>query len=404
MNLNERIIAAGVKHSTEKNKTWINNNVLVVGSSGAGKTTGFVCPNLNNPSGSFVVSDTKGQLYKMFASKLRKKGYLVHLINLVNPEHSFGYNPLDYIRRRKDGSVYEPDIKKLAKLIVPALDRAEPYWENSAARYISMLIGYVVEALPREEQNMESILELHRSYYEGPSKVLLSQLKDSKPDSYAGRRFAAFQSIENSEKTWSCIYDFASEALDAFDCEEYKKLFTSEKKINLHDLGKRKTAVFINSSDHDRSYHILCSIINAQLLQTLIDDADNSSEGSLDIPVSLFLDDFAAAAAIPDFEMAISVIRSRNISVNILLQSISQLTNRYGEQNATTIINNCDTILYLGGGHDIETARFIAEHINMTPSSVLSLPSGKAILVVSGQKPAIVDKIKPNDEITGLVS
>lgn len=177
MNLNERIIAAGVKHSTEKNKTWINNNVLVVGSSGAGKTTGFVCPNLNNPSGSFVVSDTKGQLYKMFASKLRKKGYLVHLINLVNPEHSFGYNPLDYIRRRKDGSVYEPDIKKLAKLIVPALDRAEPYWENSAARYISMLIGYVVEALPREEQNMESILELHRSYYEGPSKVLLSQLK-----------------------------------------------------------------------------------------------------------------------------------------------------------------------------------------------------------------------------------
>lgn len=404
MNLNERIIAAGVKHSTGKDRTWINNNVLVVGGSGAGKTTGFVCPNLNNPSGSFVVSDTKGQLYKKYAYKLRRKGYMVHLIDLVNPEHSFGYNPLDYIRIRKDGSVYEPDIKKLAKLLVPPLDRKEPYWENSAARYISMLIGYVMEVLPENERTMQSVLDLHRCYGEGPGKVLLEQLRDNAPDTYASRRFAAFQSVENADKTWSCIYDFACEALDAFDCVEFKNIFTSEKKIDLHTIGVRKTAVFINSSDHDKSYHVLCSIINAQILQTLIDDADKLPGGSLAIPVNLFLDDFAAAAPIPDFEMAISVIRSRNISVSILLQSISQLTSRYGNENATTIINNCDTILYLGGGHDIATARFIAEHINMTPTSVLNLPTGKAVLAVSGQKPAIVDKIKPTDAITGLVS
>jgi type IV secretion system protein VirD4 len=400
----ERIIASGIKRSNDGKKTGLNRNDLVIGGSGAGKTTGYIAPNIYNPSGSFVVSDTKGKLYSKYCRSLWAKGYDVLLIDLVNTAKSCCYNPLNYIRRYEDGSIRESDIKKLATILVPALDSYEPFWEKAATRYISMLIGYVVESLPKKQQNMNSVVQMHQAIQSGRGINILEDWTDENPRSYAARKYDMLKGTRNADKTFSCILEFANEALDPFDCADYTKFFASEESIDIHCFGKQKTALFINSSDHDRSYHILSSVICYQIMQTLIDDADELESGELPVPVNIFLDDFAAAARIPDFELLISIIRSRNISVSIMLQSISQLTNMYGGESSTTIINNCDTILYLGGGHDLETARFIANHSNQPEHSVLTLPRDKAILITSGEEARRVTKIKATDEITGFTA
>ena len=399
----ERIIAKDIRRSNNSRITGLNRNDLVIGGTGSGKTTGYIAPNLNNPSGSFVVSDTKGKLFAKYRDSLKEKGYEVLLIDLVDPINSCHYNPFDYIRHYEDGTVYESDIKKLATILMLALDSREPFWEKAATRYIAMLIGFVLEAVPEERRNMNAVIQMHQAVLSRKSDRYFNTLISNTPNSYTANKYRAFSSIRESEKTYSCILEFGSEALDPFDCAEFRRFFGAGDSVDIHQLGKRKTALFINSSDHDKSYHIISSIISFQIIQTLLDDADKTEEGELEIPVNIYLDDFAAAAKIPDFDLLISIIRSRNISVSIMLQSISQLTRMYGTEAAVTIINNCDTILYLGGGHDMETAKFIAYHANEPEYKILTFPRDKAIILTSGEKPQTACKIKATDEITGLV-
>ena len=399
--LNERILAKDVKIDIDGHKTGLNSNILCLGGSGSGKTTGFICPNLNHPVGSFIVQDTKGQLFKQYHAKLLKNGYKVFVVDFVNPENSYGYNPFEYIRKRPDGTYMEKDILKLATLLMPVLDQHEPFWEKAASRYIAMLIAYVLEALPEEEHNLKSVVKLHQQY-DGGGEMLLLKWSQEHPESYAGRKYKMLSGTHTADKTWYSIMEFANSALDPFDCLEFDRILSVPDTINLHEISKQKTAVFLNTSDSDTSYGILTNIFNAQLLQTLLEDADALPEGRLPIPVNIFLDDFAAAGSMSEFDNTISIIRSRNISVSIMLQSLSQLERMYSKESAKTIINNCDHILYLGGGHDLDSATFIAEHADLTPHSVLTLPIDKAILLTRGEKHRIVGKIKPTDPITGL--
>ncbi|MDE7288403.1 MAG: type IV secretory system conjugative DNA transfer family protein, partial [Oscillospiraceae bacterium] len=120
---NERILANGISISNDTKVTGLNNNDLIIGSSGSGKTGGYVIPNLQNLTDSIMVSDTKGQLTKMFTKSLKSRGYKVCTLDLVNPEKSCGYNPLNGIRRYKSGKYREQDVLTLANNIVPTLDK-----------------------------------------------------------------------------------------------------------------------------------------------------------------------------------------------------------------------------------------------------------------------------------------
>ena len=144
-----RILADGVTVSNDTRVTGLNNNDLIVGPSCAGKTGGYVIPNIQNISGSMVVSDTKNQLYRKFSSQLKKKGYDVKVIDFVNPHKSCCYNPLANIRRYPDGTFREQDVLTLANsLIKSTADDKEPIWHMSARSYIAFLICYCLEELP----------------------------------------------------------------------------------------------------------------------------------------------------------------------------------------------------------------------------------------------------------------
>ena len=129
----------------------------------------------------------------------------------------------------------------------------------------------------------------------------------------------------------------------------------------------------------------LANIFYTQALHTLCELADKSPGHRLKVPVRFYLDDFASNVVIPDFDRIISVIRSREISVSVIIQSLSQLESLYGQAKAVTILNNCDNMLCLGAGRDISTAKYISQQVNKPVSAVLNTPLSEAWLLTRGE-------------------
>lgn len=397
-----RILANGVTVSNDTRLSGLNNNDMIIGSSGSGKTGGYVIPNIQNITGSLVVSDTKGQLSRRFTKELKAKGYQVYTLDLVDPMKSCGYDPLSGIRRYPNGRYREQDVLTLANNIMPMLDSSEPFWEKAAAGYIAFLIAYCLEVLEPAEQNMISVCRLHQAFIKPNGELSFLQWTERNPDNFAARKFRQIRAGTAADKMWSSIMEFANRALEPFEFEEAKTIFENPKSFDLSSLGKKKTVLFLNVSDTDRTFDKLVNIFYTQALQVLCSEADANHDGRLKVPVRIIMDDFASSARIPDFDKVISVIRSREISVSLILQSLTQLESMYNHAEATTIINNCDHLLYLGS-QDMQTAEFIGCKAYKTPEAILCMPHDKAILMTNGEKAVMVDKIKPYSTVAQAV-
>ena len=195
---------------------------------------------------------------------------------------------------------------------------------------------------------------------------------------------------------WSSINEFVNRGLEPYIFRESDYIFSRNpsENVDLKSLGRNKTVLFLNVSDTDRTYDNAINILYAQLLHLLCEEADAQPDGRLQIPVRIVMDDFATNAVIPHFDSIISVIRSREISVSLILQSLTQLETMYGRSRAVTIINNCDHILFLGT-QDEETARFIGLKAGRVPESILTMPRDKAYIITSYAATQLVDKIAP---------
>ena len=394
MDNNVRFLAENTAVSNDTRLTGLNNNDLIIGSSGSGKTGGYVIPNIQGVSGSLVVTDTKGQLSGIFSDRLRSRGCNVSTLNFVDPEKSCGYNPLTAIRRKPNGKYREQDILSLANAIMPVLDQHEPFWQMAACSYIAFLIAFCLEALDESDHNLVSVCELHRAYCKPGGKKNFEMWAWENPDTFSAKKYYEINSSSSAEKMWSSIMEFANRALDPFDFEEARSIFQSGDPFDINLLGREKTVLFINVSDTDRTFDQLVNVFYTQALQILCGQADANPGGRIDVPVRIIMDDFAAGTKIPDFDKVISVIRSREISVSIILQSITQLQSMYSAAEASTIINNFDHLLYLGN-QDIGTAEFIGSRAFKTPENVLCLPNDQAILITKGERARLVNKIKP---------
>ncbi|MDE7178672.1 MAG: type IV secretory system conjugative DNA transfer family protein [Lachnospiraceae bacterium] len=384
-----RILADGHTISNDTWQTGLNNNDLIIGPSGAGKTRGYVKPNILQCSGSMIVTDTKGALCSDVGTLLAQEGYKVMEINLADCALSpYGYNPLAYIRQDREGHYQEQDILTLAACLMPVESRHDPYWELTARIYLESAISYVLETLPGEERHLGSVVRLISEMgKDGKYKSLMRELEVVDPDSFALSRYRLFKSVsDNAEKTAACIFSFLASKLAPFSFGGAKGIFDNPKKINLKELGRKKTAVFLNISDTDDSMYRIANVFYTQALHTLCDLADKSPGHRLKVPVRFYLDDFASNVVIPDFDRIISVIRSREISVSVIIQSLSQLESLYGQARAMTVINNCDNLLCLGAGRDLETARYISYQANKPVSAILNTPLDSAWLLTRGSK------------------
>ena len=386
-------LAEGHSFDTDTWRSGTNNNVLVIGPTGAGKTRNYVKPNLVNSHESMIILDTKGSLYEELSRDIERSGFTVKVIDLTNLRKGCGYNPFDYIRYDQDKGKYcEQDMITLSSCLVPSMSSKDPYWDFAARQYLECLIGYVMEALPTEEHTLGSVVKLMSYVGTDIFDKLMYEYCTERPDSMVCKRYNSMKTIRTADKMDASIKGILSTNLDPLCFDEALALYSREEKIDFRTFGTEKTALFLTISDTDRSLDKLADAFMTQALQQLCLCADKSPCHRLDIPVRLYLDDFANTIYIPEFDKIISVIRSREISVSIMLQSITQLITLYGESCANTIINNCDKMLYLGG-QDLTTAGMIAEKANRTKDSILSMDLEEAYLFVRGSRPQKARKI-----------
>ncbi len=393
-NANRRILAKGCYISNNTWATGLNNNDIIIGPSGSGKTRGYVKPNILQCNESMIIADTKGNLIKELKKPLEKAGYKVIDMNFKNLAHSYGYNPFDYIRYDKESGRYnEQDILTIASAIVPKpASKNDPFWELAAKMYFTSAVAYTMECLPEDEHNLDSAITLSLQMGSGNYAKLIEELECVNPDSLAARTYNLFKSTCKSEKTEASILAILGEKFNGLILSELLKMYKSENRIDFSSLGREKTAVFLSISDTDRSKDRIISLFYTQALQALCNSADFDYEDCrLPVPVRFILDDFATNAYISDFDKIISVIRSREIYVSIILQSITQLDALYGASNAKTIINNCDNCLYLGG-QDIDTANYMSFKANKSITTILNMPLDEAYLFTRGREPRIVEK------------
>lgn len=393
-----RILAENQAVSNDTWKTGLNNNDLIIGPSGAGKTRGYVLPNIMQCNESMIVADSKNTLLDKTQKLLRENGYHIININISDlSKASFdGYNPLDYIHYDgKKGLYNEQDIMTVSACLVPCENLHEPFWEQAARMFLDCLIAYVLECLPKQEHHLGSVETLFFEMGNKHFHQLFRELGELNPQSFAYRRYRLAMTMAPAERTFASVMGILAEKLSTLLSEGVKALFQRPRKIRFQDLGKRKTAVFIGVSDTDRSCDRLVTLFFAQALHELCLSADmDYPSHRLPVPVRLILDDFAANGSIPDLDKVISVIRSREISVSIILQSLSQLEALYGAARCKTILNNCDTCLYLGG-QDVDTARYISMKADKSVHSILNMPLDGAWLFQRGHMPKSVRKYAP---------
>ena len=222
-------------------------------------------------------------------------------------------------------------------------------------------------------------------------REMFTRAYDNDNNSYACKCFSRFDEIQRADRTWSCIISYVQKAVSLYDISAFEKMFSNERKIDFSKLGKEKTAMFVNVSDTDRSLDSIATIFYSQLFQQLILEADKNSDSRLEVPVHIIMDDFATNCRIADVDKLISVIRSRNISMSLLLQSITQLNHLYGSDAARTIINNADTCIYLGG-NDLETANYISQRANKPLDQILEMRLDKQIIMRRGEKAIYTDR------------
>ena len=308
--------------------------------SGSGKSASYSIPNAFQMLGSYVFTDPKGELYDKTAGYLKKNGYEIKVLNLVNPTNSDGYNPLLHIRSEIDVDVIANTIVKGQK----TESGSDPYWDDMAEMLLKALIYYLMATRPEEEQNLASCSELVRAANANGGSNLLTELMNQLPYDHPARM--NYKSIEIApEKTYGSILSSLQSKLGKFDSKEIAEV-TSTDTIDFDEIGSRKTAVYVISSDTHKAYDFLLTIFFSQMIQQLYDFADKNG-GRLRMPTYFILDEFANIGQIPDFDKKISTSRSRGISFSVILQNLDQLEAVY-EKSYETIMGNCDTHVFLG--------------------------------------------------------
>ena len=391
----DRILAKGRYITNDAFASGLNNNDLIIGATGAGKTTSYVSPNIEQRYGSMVVADTKGRLERLHRAALEADGYRVCCLDFTDVNRSSGYNPLDCIVREGPLGYREQDVNTVAEAIVPLLSKSDPYWSESARTVVKSLIAYTLEALPPEEQHLGSVMEMYPLISTKQGAKLFALLEEDCPKSYAVRLYHLYENVFGADKTWSCISQFVGEALQVFAYEGARRMFAEAPDFRIEDLALQRMALFVNISDTDRSMDRLANIFYGQLFHGLCREADRTPDGRLPVPVHVYLDDFASNVCIPNFPGLISVIRSRNLSVSLMIQNLTQLETMYSPEQAETIVSNCDHVLVMGACNDLKTANYVGTRARKPPESIMMLPRDKVYILERGSEAVLAPRAAP---------
>ena len=343
-----------VKIGLDGRKHRRNLNVLVVGGSGAGKTRFYAKPNILQANTSFVALDPKGELLRDTGKLLESKGYDIRVLDLINPGLSHCYNPFAYLRDEKD--VLKLVTNLIRNTTPKGASNNDPFWEKSETALLEALILYLLYMAPPEEQNFPMVMDLlsaaevHEEDEEFTSILddMFSRLAMEEPDNLAVKQYSIFKLAAG--KTAKSILVSLGVRLEKYNLPQIAAISQIDE-LDLASLGEKKVALFAVIPDNDSSLNFIVGMMYTQLFQELYYSADRIHNGRLPVHVHCVMDEFANVALPDEFDKLLATMRSREISVSIIIQNIAQLKALFDKQ-WESIIGNCDEFLYLGGNED----------------------------------------------------
>ena len=419
-----RIFTQHVRMGLDGRKHRRNLNTLVVGGSGAGKSRFYAKVNICQCNTSLFILDCKGELLRDCGGLLEQMGYEIKVVDLLNMEKSHCYNPFAYLKSDND---VQKMVTNLFKATTPKGSQSnDPFWDTAASMLLMALVFYLWYEAPEDEKNFPMIMEMLRAgevredddSYQSPLDELFDRLEMRSPDHIAVKYYKDYRS--GSAKTLKSIQITLASRLEKFNLSSVAAL-TATDELDLSSLGEKKVALFALIPDNDASFNFLVSLLYASTFQELFYSADRVHGGSLPIPVHFLMDEFANVSLPDDFDKLLATMRSRNISVSIIIQNIAQLKALF-EKQWESIIGNCDEFLYLGG-NETSTHKLISENYLgkstlwldtygkstghsgsystnnqitgrelMTPDEVRMLDNNLALLFIRGEAPLMDEK------------
>lgn len=390
-------LAEGMVVPADFAQTGLNLNEIVVGPTGCGKSMSNAYSRLvHTTESSVVVPVAKKAIKDKFTKMFKERGYQVIDLDFAHPEKcKIGYDPLDFIET-------EEDVVNLARNFVGTdgsknrMGEADPYWNDSATSVLAAEIALIRQNAIAigEKPTFADVVRLHRSIKFDQNQQLMKTNLDSLfdmaeklcPGNQATELWKTVKDL--APRTASCIFSIVNNAIDKIFSKNVIEITKKEKRVSFKQLGSKKIALFITTSPMNKTLQNLVNVLYADLFRELFEAAESSEDCRLKVPVHIICDDFACGSRIRDFEDYISIFRAAGISVTMLLQSETQLISMYGESAAITIINNCDTYVYMGG-MDITTCQHISQRMNKPLNKVMAMPLEQVVVFRRGSEPFV---------------
>lgn len=328
-----------------------NLNCCIIGSSGSGKTRFWLTPQLLQAHSSYVCVDPKSGVLSQVGHFLQKrKGYKIKVFNSVDFRKSMHYNPMAYIKT-------ESDVLKFVNALITNTKgqgkEGDEFWTKAETLLYCALVAYIVFEGPEEERNMNTLVEMINSMevreddesFKNAVDYMFDGLAKRKPQCFAVRQYAKYRL--SSGKTAKSILISCGARLAPFDIAELREIMSYDE-LELDRLGDEKTALFFCISDTDSTYNFIVALAFSQMFNLLCEKADNVYGGRLPHHVRVLWDEAANTGQVPQLEKMVAVIRSREISLCLFYQAMSQCKALY-KDNSETILGNMDSVIFLGG-------------------------------------------------------
>lgn len=388
-------------------------NLAVVATTGAGKTAGFILPNILRLDGcSMVIADPSGSLFQRTSGDLEARGYEVRVINPSDPSSSDLYNPIARARTHTE-------IAEVAHVLVrtanPGAGKpgADSFWTDGAEEIIRTLVRVLKRYPDPACHNLANLHYLLNSFGDGTG---LQRFVADYADDETCHAFKGF--VSQSANTMQGHLSTAKTALKMLADPDVARL-TAGESFDFAELRERKTALFLVFPQNKVSYYsFLMNLLYSQLFHFCLDDSSLSPES---LPIYFLLDEFGHAT-VPEFDAIVTTTRQRRIAIAIVLQAISQLETRYGRAAAETILNGGVASRLFFSGMDIGTAQMLERTVGtrrrevrdsedrlhlkddalITAAGLRTMPDNKVLYLFANKAPAIL-KVTPYYEQSDLV-
>lgn len=284
------------------------------------------------------------------------------MLDLINPQLSHGYNAFAYLKDDKD--VLRLVTNLIRNTTPKGSNTNDPFWERSETALLEALVLYLLYEAPPEEQNFPMVMEMiaaaevreEDETYQSPLDELFERLAMRDQEHLAVKQYNIFKLAAG--KTAKSILIGLGVRLEKFNLPTIAGMSVVDE-LDLSVMGTKKTALFAVIPDNDSSFNFIVGMLYTQLFQCLMYEADYRHGGRLPVHVHFVMDEFANVALPTEFDKLLSTMRSREISVSIILQNLAQLKALYKDE-WESIVGNCDLFLYLGGNEQ-STHKYVSE-------------------------------------------